>query len=157
MGLYTTLSNENKQVLETKTITHSCSRLEKQYTYQPQPNVLITNNNVFEHRLFVNYKVKWVGIDKDVVKDLAQGLADEYTKSFYGSEWVSTGENAGTFAKVLMGQKCMIDIQVEQVAGCMYQITAIGNEEYTQLSTLASDTPNWDYELSLSRPCDDDE
>lgn len=62
-------------------------------------------------------------------------MITKYTRSFYISEWNSSGQNAGRFTDRLGGSQCMADISIQQRAGHMYDVVVSVREDDARMRT----------------------
>lgn len=154
MGLFTTYGEANRVIDQDLVKTYSRQRVYQDYTYVYGVAELVTIHTVWEYHRRATKSYRYVGMDRDTANACAAAMVTKYTRATKVSDWNATGEHAGTFSDIDGGDIPMAEVAVVHVAGCMYEVHVMVNEDdvktrtniVSNLETLFSTENSRDYD-----------
>ena len=91
MGLLQTYGSANRVVTNDKVVTYSMRLISGNWTYLTALNVEVTLHSAYEYHRYCTKTYSYVGMDKATANACAQAMVNKYTRTFYISEWNSSG------------------------------------------------------------------
>lgn len=130
MGLINSYGNNNKVVINGKTVSYSQGRISGKWTWVHSALWVDTFSWMWEYHRYCQMTYSYVGMDLASANACAQALIQQYTRTFYVSVW---NEERGEFDVQLGGSMPMAEVAVQQRAGCMYDVVVSIREDDTRL------------------------
>lgn len=133
MGLLTTATANNRVIDQALTVTYSKSMING---YWESSTGLTVNfwTTAYEYHRYATIQYRYVGMDYDSAMQAANNIRNQYTRSYWISEWQNSGTYSGTFRDLYCGKKIQGTVEVVKTVGHMYEIQVSINEDDTRLS-----------------------